>query len=646
MLIVTAMSFDAAAAQTYTNVTAFSGINYVQNQISLDRITEPQVISGGAAAGDYDGDGWVDLYVTRLDDTDILYRNMGNGRFNDVTESVFDSNHLRRVKSNGASWGDVDNDGDQDLYVTSLNSSRYSLFINNGQGGFTDETVARGAGIDGTDERQGFSSTFGDYDNDGYLDLYVTEWGRVKTKGTEFRSHARLLRNQGPANPGHFTDVTDSAGVNVDDSVAMAPGFGSLDGVMLFTPRFADLDDDGHMDLAIAGDFRTSRLFWNNGDGTFTDGTEQAGVGTDENGMGSAIADYNGDGRLDWFVTSIYETSGETPPGVNWGPTGNRLYRNNGERSFTDVSEIAGVRDGAWGWGAEWLDYDNDGDLDLIMTNGMDNPASDEENHFNNDRMRLWRNDGNGKFTEVGVDEGVTDTRSGKGLLTFDYDNDGDLDVFVVNNRDQPVLYRNDSDDSHHYLRVKTKGTISNADGLGARVTITPSLGNSPHVWEINAGSNYLSQSESTAHFGLGADTTMVDLLTIKWPSGLIQSFVNVAADQLLEVLEPTMLGDTDGDNDVDLDDLMKLALNWQTIAGWNGGDLDGTGYVDELDLFALGDNWLDGVSPGQTAFGLSFGEAVNLAFDGQVQVPEPTSLAVLTVVGTMILTKRRPYIV
>ena len=343
-------SVHDAWAATFTDVTELSGINYVQNQINPLILSLPQSIAGGAAAADYDGDGWTDLYVTRLDDTDILYRNLGNGTFEDVTAPAFGSGHMLNVASNGASWGDIDNDGDRDLYVTSIDSSRYHLFINDGQGQFSEQAVARSADLSSALAHLGYSSTFGDFDVDGYLDLYVTEWGQVDVAPPALRSHARLLRNSGQSQPGHFEDVTLSAGVYVDDSFGQSQtGNDPGNGVFLFAPRFSDLDKDGHPDLAIAGDFGTSLLYWNNGNGTFSNGTVAAGVGTDENGMGSAIADFDGDGDLDWFVTSIYEPSGSVPEGAIWGVTGNRLFVNNGDRTFTDGTDAAGVRDGAWG---------------------------------------------------------------------------------------------------------------------------------------------------------------------------------------------------------------------------------------------------------------------------------------------------------
>ena len=528
----------------FTDVTLSSGVDYVQYHVpDPPGLAEPPYYTGGAAAGDYDNDGWVDLFVTRLDAPGILFRNRGDGTFEDVTLQAGLAGF--NVNSNGAAWADIDNDGDLDLYVTTAGDTRYYLFINDGSGHFSEQAMERGAAVAGSDVHYGFGVTFGDYDRDGYLDMFVGEWRADIYNPTHAPSNARLLHNRGAQAPGYFEDVTAAAGVGFDGIVPKDP---KASGVFAWTPRFGDLDNDGWPDLVVTADYGSSRLFWNHHDGTFTDGTVAAGVGTDENGMGAAIGDYDGDGLLDWFVTAIDDPdkfcSGPMYS-CHWGNTGNRLYHNDGNRVFSDRTDTAGVRDGYWGWGTTFFDYDNDGDLDIVMTNGIrfafvppDAPYAQVVARFVNDPMRLWRNDG-GVMTEVSADAGITSMDSGKGLLSFDFDNDGNLDLFVVNNSGHQVLYRNNGS-GNSWLRVKAVGRDSNRDGIGARVVVTPALGGTSQLREIDAGSHFLVQSEFTAHFGLGSGSAPVAEVRVEWPqTGRTQRFENVARNTTLVVTEP-----------------------------------------------------------------------------------------------------------
>ena len=530
----------------YTDVTEEAGVVYDQCGESGEvGVRSGEGATGGAAAGDYDGDGRVDLFVTRICAPPILYKNVegpgGEPVFSNVTEAAGLS-AAQPTGSNGAAWGDIDNDGDLDLYVTATRGANedlaygHALYINDSFGNFTEEGEERGASLNSGNPHYGQSVSFGDYDRDGFLDIHVTEWIDPYWNRDNVPSHNRLLRNLGMESPGYFVDVTESAGVSVDHVVGDYPGF---EGDFGFTSRFSDLDGDGWPDLAIASDFTESALFWNNGDGTFIDGTVAAGVGLDKNGMGATTADFNGDGHLDWYVTSIWE-EGEPEH------TGNYMYYNNGDRTFLDGTTQAGVREGFWGWGATALDFDNDGDQDLIEVNGY---YHEDDVDFNGKwartPTRFWRNVGGGVFEGDAPGLGLADDHSSRGVLTFDYDDDGDLEIFVVNHAGQPVLYRNDGGNTKAWLRIKTEGTLSNKDGIGALITVIPDLSSpdSFQVHEVSGSSNFLSQNEMTVHVGLGVHDGPVDLVEIRWPSGVIERIEGVSANTVIEAVEPSCSG-------------------------------------------------------------------------------------------------------
>lgn len=557
----------AAGDARFVDVTRDAGLCYVQHEPHLppecffnerEDIVDPkrdqavmayagcveERMSGGAAVGDVDGDGDPDLYVTRLRAPGILYRNDGEGRFEDVTAMAGLDDE---VNGNGAGFADLDADGDQDLVVLTIAEDANRLYVNQGDGTFVEEGEARGLAMPGNgDERRGWSVTFGDIDHDGYVDVHTTEWLMPTLWGDEPRPHARLLRNRGAEAPGHFEDVTEQAGVVLGQPDVVEPtetiqrfiGADSYRSAS-FASALVDLDGDGWQDLAVASDFGTSQLFWNDGDGTFTEATLDAGVGKEGNGMGSTFGDVDGDGWLDWFVTAIYPQirgdGREIPPEY----TGNKLYRNRGDRSFSDVTATAGVTDGAWGWGAAFADLDADGRQDLVMTNGQfagmfDSMIGDEE--FSNTPMRAWRNEGDGTFADVADEWGLVSRAEGKGLATLDLEGDGDLDVLIVNNGGYPTLYRNDTDPDDA-LRVVVHGATSNPDGIGAVVEATDASGRTQHR-EVGVGTHLLAQSERTPVFGFGDVDGPVDVV-VTWPaSGEVQRFAGVERGGTLEVTE------------------------------------------------------------------------------------------------------------
>lgn len=533
---------SAEPATRFVEVTERAGLDFVQHavrprgecmfdDIQLEErgtFCDAERMTGGAAAGDFDGDGYVDLVITRLDDHDLLLRNRGDGTFDDVSRD-WGLDEFREA-SNGAVWGDIDNDGDLDLFITAVGGLRHWLFVNEDGRGFVEQAVERGAALDTGDRRIGFSASFGDYDGDGWLDLHVTEWRPSQLVG-EAATGVRLLRNRGADAPGYFEDATMRAGVTMVGVRSQTQDV-LTEGTFAFASGFVDLDGDGLLDLTVASDFGTTRLFWNEGDGTFSDGTVAAWVGTAQNAMGLTFGDYDLDGDFDWFVTSVFQTSGGSPGTEGPGSRdGNRLYRNEGERRFSDRTDAAGVRNGGWGWGAAFFDAENDGDLDLVMTNGMEMmPGHDA------DSMRYWENDGAGRFAGRSTEAGLDDQGDGKGLLTLDLENDGDLDVLVLNNGAAPLLFRNDSVGGGNWLRVSTEGVRSNRGGEGAVVTVR-AAGMAAQVRQVGAASHFLGQSDARLHFGVGS-VERVDV-EVWWPaSGVRSRYEDVSVNGWIRVRE------------------------------------------------------------------------------------------------------------
>jgi enediyne biosynthesis protein E4 len=599
-----------ATAQVFTNATVAAGIthNAIPTNCPSCAPTFNEEQAGGAAAGDFDGDGWTDLFITRYWDAGILYRNNQDGTFANVSATSFVPGALDH-ETNGVAWGDVDNDGDLDLAVSTMYESRHLLYVNNGAGSFSEAGIDRGLTITSPlPDTAGSSVSMGDYDRDGYLDMYVTEWRGFSSSSNP--SQARLFRNQGAAAPGHFVDVTAAAGVAMDRVINP-----HANQALSFTPRFADVDRDGHTDLAVVSDGGTSRMFWNDGDGTFSNRTAAAGIATGTNDMGFTLADFNGDGLLDWFATSIAQN-------VDAHPAGNRLFLNDGDRTFTDVTTQTGVRMGGWGWGAEALDYDNDGDVDIVHTNGMGVADVDQTRVFKNTGTRTAP-----QFVDVATSVGVTDAGQGRGLLSFDYDRDGDLDVFLVNNDSAPILYRNDGGASAgDWLQIRTVGVESNRDGIGAFITVTPDLEHPEviYVAEIDGSSTYLSQSEFVAHFGLG-DVATIDQIDVEWPSGYTQRFHDVAPNQRVTITEG-LLADFNGDGRVDGDDLALWRGDFGDVGSSLLCDADRDGDVDGADFL----KWQRDL--GRT---VDSGLTVDAAVASSASVPEP---AALTLLATLIV--------
>ena len=522
----------------FTDVTDRAGIAFRHGYIVPTVGSEPEVFGGGAAAGDYDGDGWVDVFIVRGDiGPNLLYRNLGDNRFEELSEFAGVANTksaLENHRHSGPAFADLDGDGDLDLFLGGLEGDPCLLLRNNGDGTFTDATA--GSGLDAITAPQTLSAAFGDYDLDGDLDLFLTHWGTRRTAGALVNTE-HLWRNDTAGGVLRFTDVSLAAGIApdiIDPNPEGSSGDPRFDYDYTFTPSFARMDADRFPDLVVAADFKTSRYFRNNGDGTFRNATDPHQI-KDRNGMGSALGDYDGDDDLDWFVTSIWSVPDER--GEQRYLLGNRLYQN-ADGALFDVTDAAGVHDGGWGWAACFEDFDQDGDLDIYHTNGWIEPFP--PSNFDRDTSRLFLQGGDGSFTDEAATAGVADVEQGYGAVCADFDNDGDLDILQLhrNARSAATLWRNDgADDADgNYLRVRLTGNAPNTEAAGARIRVT--AGGVTQMREIILGSNYTAQNPALRVFGLGA-ATQVDVLEVEWPDGTTTTRRNVPAGQTLVLAEP-----------------------------------------------------------------------------------------------------------
>ena len=516
----------------YEDVTAKSGVDFVQSfgEKKLSSILEST--GSGCAWVDYNNDGLLDLYTlsgrflegvttnSRRDGenaTNHLYRNNGDGTFTDMTAKAAVPGNGYAV---GVTVGDYDNDGFPDIYVTNWNSA--VLYHNNGNGTFTDVTAK--AGVD--NKHYGAGAAFFDYDHDGRLDLFVGNYLKFdpKEKKPYYTADAfagpldyegdssRLFHNNGD---GTFTDVAERAGLADPSGKAMGVTVG-------------DFDHDGWPDIFVANDAMESFLYRNKHDGTFTNTAIDQGVAFGANGdnpsaMGPVFADYNNDGTLDLFVSDMRY---------------HRLYSNSAATGlFTDRTigaSIAQVSGQYVGWGDSVYDFDNDGWKDIFVVNGGLHwlvPLEDS----------LLRNNGDSTFTDVSTQAGpyFQTKKVGRGACFADYDNDGLVDAFIVVLGGKGILLHAKAPASvapNHWLTLKLTGTKSNRDGFGARIEAV--AGDLSQMVEAVPQSGYLSQNDPRPHFGLGGHSE-VDKLTIHWPSGVVQTLEHVKADQILAVTEP-----------------------------------------------------------------------------------------------------------
>jgi hypothetical protein len=544
ILLIVALATSSSATDPrviFTDVTLASGVRF-RHTVSPDKKYILESMSGGVALFDYDNDGWQDIYFVNSPSVATagdpksarseLWRNLGDGTFADVTDKAgvgFPGFGM------GVCTGDYDNDGWEDLYVTCFGANR--LYRNNGDGTFTE--VAAKAGV--ADPRWSTGAAFGDYNNDGRLDLFVANYVDLKLDALPEFGKGKFCQFQGMAvqcGPQGLKGAGDSLFRNNGDGtftdVSKAAGVADPEGLFGLGVAWCDFNDDGRIDLYVANDTGANYLYRNKGDGTFSEIGLLSGAALSEDGkgqasMGVAIGDTDHRGRWNLFVT-------------NFSDEYNAFYRHEKDFTFSDVSYATQTGRASLpyvGWGCGFFDYDNDGWLDLLAVNGHVYPqlAAAKLKIAYAQRKLLYRNNRNGSFSEIGADAGPTMTEPAvsRGAAFGDFDNDGDVDV-VINNLDgAPNLLRNDGGNKQNFLVIDLTGGKSNRSAFGARVKVTS--GDLVQMAERRSGGSYLSQNDVRLHFGLEA-RTKVDAVEVQWPNGAVEKFTNVPINQFIRIKE------------------------------------------------------------------------------------------------------------
>lgn len=523
----------------FVDVSARSGLDFRLVSGSPEKPYILESMSGGVGFIDYDHDGWLDIYLVNGGTLDSLeggddrprnrlFRNQRDGSFADVTESAGVGD---RSWGMGVAVADVDNNGYDDLYVTNYGPNR--LYLNFGGNKFRETAEASGIAGDAWSS----SSAFGDYDSDGDVDLYVTNYLEFDPDAPP--DDSQLCRYRGirvQCGPRGMVATGDMFFENLGNGrfadASAASGIGAVPDAYGLGVVWTDYDNDGDQDIYVANDSTANYLFQNNGDKTFSEIALLVGValstnGSEQAGMGVDFGDYDNNGWLDLAVT-------------NFSDDYNALYRNEGDGIFLDVSYRAGLAEPTWGklsWGIQFADLDLDGDLDIVIADGHVYPEVDRHDFGLRYRQpnSAFLNDGDGSFLAAKLRPGASSAESSRGLAVGDVNNDGAIDILIANLDAAPTLLEGSSS-GKHWLIVDLVGTTSNRAAIGARVTVETSAGS--QIREVRSGGSYQSQNDLRVHFGLGG-AEEVDALRIRWPNGTEQRMERVQGNRIVRVTEP-----------------------------------------------------------------------------------------------------------
>jgi enediyne biosynthesis protein E4 len=526
----------STAPTEFTDITSGAGIHFTHFKGNDGISINLEEFGPGICVSDFDRDGWQDIYFVNGRDRynrginvkNALYRNNGNGTFTDVTDTagVPGTNY-----GLGCVWGDYDNDGWPDLFVTQFGAN--VLYRNNGDGTFTDVTVKAGvAGMESGSFHAG--AVFFDYDHDGKLDLYVGSYVSLGPKARRYCDIGGVKSSCAPAAySGSLNALYHNNGDGTFTNVTAASKIAQPEGKNLSVGAF-DWDNDGWPDLFVANDGLPAYLYENLHNGKFREIAETAGMAYNLHGQAMAamcisLGDYDNDGWLDLYISDFQKNS-------------DHLWHNSSKGYFDEVSDEAGITlatKDVLSFGGGFLDYDNDGWLDIFIGNGHVYPEIEQvsTDTLYKQHNSLFHNERNRKFSEVSTQGGLNSLplRAARGVAFADFDNDGYMDIVVANNGDPPTLLHNNVLHKNRFVNFKLVGTKSNRDALGARIKLT--AGGVTQIREIAGGGSYLSQSDLRANFGVG-DATVISAVEVTWPSGTRQTFRDLAADHFYQLEE------------------------------------------------------------------------------------------------------------